>query len=317
MAAKCNLIVDSCCDFTAAQVKEAGLVCLPFTYTEANKPDGGFHGDDDLFQSRSVHEFYETIRKGAAPLTSQPSQAVYERAFRDALKSGIPTVCLCLSTGISGAYNGASIALDRIKEEKGEDKLPIYVVDSLQGSTTLNLLLHETIHQRDRGLSAEELVAWIQDARYKTHTIFQVDNLDTLHHGGRVPKSVAVVAGLLEAKPLLTWKLDGSLTFLGVARGRKKALRRMCSYYVDNHRDNVYGHVVAIGDADCPEIAEELADRLRKFDPELRVLRSTIGPTIGCHVGPGMFSCCFWGEDRREGRYSDLGNHKVKGIRQQ
>ncbi len=317
MASKCNLIVDSCCDFTAAQVEKAGLVCLPFTYTEANKPDGGFHGEDDLFQSRGVHEFYEAIQKGAAPLTSQPSQAVYEKAFRDALDSGIPTVCLCLSTGISGAYNGACIALDRLKEETGDRDLPIYVVDSLQGSTTLNLLLHETIHQRDKGLTAPELVAWIEDARYKTHTIFQVDNLDTLHHGGRVPKSIAVVAGLLDAKPLLTWKVDGSLTFLGVARGKKKALRRMQSYYTDNHRDSVHGHVVAIGDADCPEIADELADRLRKIDPDLQVFRSTIGPTIGCHVGPGMFSCCFWGEDRRTDRYSRVGSEKVRGIRQQ
>ena len=44
----------------------------------------------------------------------------------------------------------------------------------------------------------------------------------------------------------------------------------------------------------------------RKF-PGLTVLRSTIGPTIGCHVGPGMMSCVFWGADRRTG--------KAKGAR--
>jgi|GEM_PF-4704086 len=36
MASKCNLIVDSCCDFTAAQVEKAGLVCLPISQTEAS-----------------------------------------------------------------------------------------------------------------------------------------------------------------------------------------------------------------------------------------------------------------------------------------
>ena len=28
-------------------------------------------------------------------------------------------------------------------------------------------------------------------------------------------------------------------------------------------------------------------------------LETNIGPTIGCHVGPGMVPVSFWGEDRR------------------
>ena len=50
------------------------------------------------------------------------------------------------------------------------------------------------------------------------------------------------------------------------------------------------------------------------IDDSVRVLPSTIGPTIGCHVGPGMLSCCFWGSDRRERKNALTG--KVKGVRQ-
>ena len=34
----------------------------------------------------------------------------------------------------------------------------------------------------------------------------------------------------LDAKPLLSWKLDGGLTIIGVTRGRKKAMRKMVDY---------------------------------------------------------------------------------------
>ncbi len=316
MAISCNIITDSPCDFMKAQIDAANITCLPFTYTEAGKPNGGFHGEDDLFQSITSHDFYEMIRRGAAPMTSQPSQAVYEKAFRNALATGMPTVCICLSSGLSGAYNGACMALTRLQEEMGREDLPIYIVDSHIGSTTQNLYVEEAIRQRDAGLSAEELVAWCEKATYLTHTIFMVDNLDTLHRGGRIPKAASVAANLLDAKPLLTWKIDGSLTFLGVSRGRKKAIKKMAEYYRKNHDDEVFGPVVAIGDADCPADGDALARRLRKEFPDLRVLRSTIGPTIGCHVGPGMLSCCFWGEDRRGARYEQVGHERVKGIQQ-
>ena len=59
MSVKCNIMCDSTCDFTAEQAAERNVTILPFHYVEADKPNGGLHGDDDLFQSRSAHEFYD------------------------------------------------------------------------------------------------------------------------------------------------------------------------------------------------------------------------------------------------------------------
>ena len=135
-----------------------------------------------------------------------------------------------------------------------------------------------------------------------------VDNLDALHRGGRIPKSVAVVGGLLDVKPLLTFNLDGSLAIMGMARGRRKAMRKMAEFYEDFHDSSYLGHVVAIGDADCVADGDSLARMLKPSEHALKVYRSTIGPTIGCHVGPGMYSCCFWGADRRDDKYNDAKN---------
>ena len=192
MKAKFNLMTDSTCDFSIQDIERSGLTFLPFPSTEAGKPDGGLSGLDDLFQSMSAHDFYERIRWGATPKTSQPSQLVYEEAFRKAAELDVPTVLMTISSGISGGYNGACTALDRVQEELGRE-LPIYIVDTLLASTSFYLLLEEGVRQRDRGLTVQEFVRWAEDARYHVWTIFMVDNLDTLHRGGRIPKSVALV----------------------------------------------------------------------------------------------------------------------------
>lgn len=310
MAAVCQIMCDSTCDFTAEQARELNVRILPFHYVEANKPDGGLSGDDNLFQTRTAHEFYDAIRKGACPMTSQPSQLSYDEAFRSAYESGIPTVLFCIDSGLSGAYQGALASLSRLKEEVGND-IPLYVVDTLVTSTALTLLLEEACHQRDAGLTAEQLVAWAEEERYHVHTLFMVENLDSLHRGGRLPKSVAVIGDALDVKALLHFNLDGTLGIRGIARGRKKGLRKMIDFFEKTRELEPYGHVVAIGDADAPDEGYQLASTLRDLDPDLRVLRPTIGPTIGSHVGPGMLSICFWGADRRGEKQVT----KVKGVR--
>ena len=103
-----------------------------------------------------------------------------------------------------------------------------------------------------------------------------------------------------------------TLGIRAVARGRKKGMRKLADYFQKNRELEPYGHVAAVGDADAAEDGFSVASELKRVDPELRVLRPTIGPTIGSHVGPGMVSCCFWGNDRRK----DKQVTKVRGVRE-
>ena len=300
MSVKCNIMCDSTCDFTAEQAKERGVTILPFHYVEAGKPDGGLCGDDDLFQSRSAHEFYDAIRHGATPMTSQPSQLEYDEAFQAAYESGVPTVLFCISSGISGGYNGAVASLDRLKDAHPGEDIRIYVVDTLIASTALTLLLNEACNKRDAGMSAEDIVAWAEEARFRVHILFMVENLDALHRGGRVPKGVAVVGDALGVKPLLHFNVDGTLGVCGAARGRKKGLRKLVEHYKKTSELGDEANVVAVGDADVAQDGFNVAAELHAYDETLEVLRPTIGPTIGAHVGPGMVSVVFWGKDRRK-----------------
>lgn len=126
-----------------------------------------------------------------------------------------------------------------------------------------------------------------------------VDDLKALARGGRIPSGVAVVGTKLDIKPMLTVSLDGKLELNGIAHGRKKGIRRMAENYLSLHDPQVA--VCSIGNADCYEDVEKLEKAINKHsETPAFFLESSCGPTIGCHVGPGFLSCCFWGADRRK-----------------
>ena len=292
MPAQCNLIIDSCCDLPLDMVQREGVDLLNFNYIMSD----GNH-EDDFYQSVTPHEFYEKIRQGETPSTSQASPAAIEAAFRRAAEAGTPTVYLCFSSGLSSNYSTAAALHAQIKEKFPE--APLYVVDLLVGSTPEGLLVLEALRQRDAGLSAEEMVEWAQQARYFVQTAFMVDDLDALHRGGRIPASVAAAGSALNVKPLLTFDITGHLALTGAARGRKKGLKQMASFFEKEHDAQGGSPVVLIGNADCPKDAEALQELLAKQDESITVIHHNIGATIGSHVGPGMVSISFWGSDRR------------------
>lgn len=306
MSVNCNLIIDSCCDLPLEMVQVEGVDLLNYNYIldRVTYPD-------DFFQSTTPHEFYQNMREGASPSTSQITMADLTDAFTRACESGVPTVYLSMSSGISNNYNTACMIADQVKA--GYPDAELYVVDTLLGCTPEGILVLEAIRQRSLGLTAQEMVRWAEEARYYVNTLFMVDDLDALHRGGRLPKSVAVAGNALNVKPLLNFDVNGELGMSGVARGRKKGLKAIAAFFADN-RDQKSAGVVLVGHADCPKDAEKLADEISKAAPTTNVVVHNIGMTIGSHVGADMVSCSFWGVDRRENlSLADRIARKVKG----
>lgn len=290
---ECKLIIDSCCDVPADIINSADVRLLNFTY----ELDGGTF-KDDLFQSLDAPQFYDAMRHGGEPTTSQLSMQSLLELFEEAAKEGTPTVYLSFSSGLSGSFDVAMLVKDQIKERYPDFEL--YVVDTKLASIAEGLLVFEAIKQFERGLSAKELAQWAEEARYFVDCEFMVDDLNALRRGGRIPASVAVAGAALDVKPLLTIDVDGKLSLIGVARGRKKGIKQLIDYYEKNVSKEGVSNVVFIGDSDCPKDLQRLHDGLQKSDGSIMIIESSIGPVIGSHVGPGMLAVTFWGKDKRE-----------------
>lgn len=308
MEYKCNLIIDSCCDLPFEVVDREGVELINFPYIMSD----GEHVDD-LYQTTSAHDFFEAMRQGEEPSTAQLTVSIIKEAFERALKSGVPTVFLSFSSGLSGSYDVAAMVREGLVESYPDAEL--YVVDTRLASVAEGLLVYEAIRQREKGLSAQELVRWAEEARYFVLGEFMVEDLESLRRGGRIPASVAYAGAKLDVKPLLTFDLDGKLVLDGVARGRKKGVKQLADRYAKKAISAGSEQCVVVAHADCPKDAERLKEQLEKIDDSILFLESNIGPVIGSHVGPGMIAVVFWSHDRREDiSVADKIAHKVKGT---
>ena len=100
---------------------------------------------------------------------------------------------------------------------------------------------------------------------------------------------------------------------VGMARGRKKGMKKFIEIYQRDHVSAGYQNMIALGNADCVDDMRRLREMLTKEDDSLLFVETSIGPTIGCHVGPGMMSCVFWGDDRRKN--APVADRIANGVR--
>ena len=270
-----------------------GVEVLGFPYLM----DGVEH-TDDMFKSISAREFYGAMRKGAECSTAQIPVPVFADAFTRAAESGVPTVYLSFTSGLSGSTDTAMLVCDQVKSEHPDAEL--YVVDTKLASIAEGLLVFEALRQRARGLTATELVAWAEEARFFVNEQFTLDELEWLRRGGRIPSTVAFAGSKLDVKPMMDITLEGKLSLAGVARGRKKGIRQLAEYYRRNAAELGAGTHIVIGHADCPKDVERLENELYKVDDTVLFLETSIGPVIGSHVGPGMLAISFMGKDARD-----------------
>jgi DegV family protein with EDD domain len=285
------VIIDSCCDLPLDFVESLDVEVLNFTFVM----DDGEHLDD-LCKSMSSHEFYERLRKGEDSKTTQVPLGLIADMFEKAVLEGVPTVFLCFSSTLSGTYDSAQLVLGEIKEKYPDAEL--YVVDTKLASAAEGLLVIEAMRQCDRGLSAKELAAWAEEARWYVHGYFTLADMETLRRGGRIPDMAAFAGAKLDLKPILTFDLDGRLSFFGAARGRKKSIRQLLSIYTDRARQDP-SNIVLVTSADAPKEQRELAEEILNMPTHSAVWTTSIGPVIGSHVGADMLALVFWGPDRR------------------
>lgn len=289
----CRLIVDSCCDLPFELVDKEGIDLLKFPYV----CNGGTF-EDDLFVSRTPEDFYNGMRNGDEPTTAQLTIPMLQEMFERAAQDGTPTVYLSFTSGLSGSYDVAMIVRDIVLAEHPDFEL--YVVDTLLPSVAEGMLVMEAINQWEKGMTAAELVAWAEEARFFVDEIFMVEDLNALRRGGRIPSTVAVAGSALDVKPLLTVDAEGKLAMTGIARGRKKGIKQMVEYFLKNAADPETAQLVVVAQADCPKDVQRMKDALLKVNPNLLFLDANIGPVIGSHVGPEMIAIGFWGNDQRK-----------------
>ena len=285
-----KIITDSSCDLTREYIdnNNIGLLSLVLNLN-------GEVIKDDLGKTLSYKDFYEQMKEGDTPSTSQVNAHEFEEEFIKHVKNGDSIICITISSALSGTFNSANIARNNILEEYPDAN--ILLVDSLSVASGQGLLVVKACEMRDRGANTEEIVAWLEENKKKVVHSFVVDSLSHLKRGGRISGATAAIGGLLNIKPSLYIDNDGKVMQGEKIKGKKKVLRFLVNE-VKEKAVNIDNETLYICHGDCLEDAEILKNMILEEVNFKNVVINYVGNVIGAHAGPGVLAVLFLGENR-------------------
>ena len=228
--------------------------------------------------------FYESLRTSAQlPTTSQPSIGDFLEVYEPLLAEGREVVSVHISAGISGTFEAAGQARERLIEEgKGGERL--HVMDSRSGAGGMGLCVLGACSAARAGEDAAGCVARVEETRDDLKMWFAIDTLEYLRRGGRIGGARAWIGGALKIKPILT--LEEEITPVERVRTRARSLERLRGYARRRHEDGADGWVVQyIQDKETADALIEDCYEIFGCEP---AFISEVGPVLGAHVGPGL-----------------------------
>ena len=285
-----KIITDSACDLTRDYIKKnnIGLLSLILNLN-------GQAIKDDLGETLSYKDFYNKMREGATPTTSQINAHEFEEEFIKYIKNGDSIIYISLSSNLSGTFNSANIAKNNLMDEYPNAN--IYLVDSLSVSVGQGLLVAKACEMRDSGIGAEEIVNWLEENKRKVIHSILIDDLNHLKRGGRISGATAAIGGLLNIKPTLFLDDEGKLIQGEKIKGKKKALRFLVNEVREKAVDTE-NEILYICHGDCLEEAETLRDMILEEVKFKNVIINYVGNVVGAHAGPGVLAAVFLGSNR-------------------
>mgnify|MGYP002543928957 CR=1 FL=1 len=286
-----NFIIttDTTSDLPAAYVEQHQIGMLSLTYTIN---DTTYSWEHPL----PVKEFYDCMRQGSLPTTSQANPeeaaAVFEKIINE---QNADILHIAFSSGLSGSYNSARLAAGELSEKYPDRK--IIVIDSLCASLGEGLLVHKAVTLKEQGHTLEETADWLESNKLHLVHNFTVNDLFHLYRGGRVSKTAAAFGTALNIVPIMHLDYEGHLEVWQKVRGDKQCFKKVLKD-IQELVEDAGNQTLIVSEADAPEKAREYGTALVETCGFRDVFYTHIGPIIGAHTGPGLISIFFVGKER-------------------
>jgi DegV family protein with EDD domain len=226
-------------------------------------------------------QFYHLLAASPVlPTTSQPSPGEFRQVFAELSSAGYQTLCLVISSRLSGTYQSA------IEAQQMLAGVPVVVFDSLSVAAGLALMVLTAAEMAAAGYPMEVILERLEQLRHDVRLYFIVDTLEYLQKGGRIGKAAALLGSLLEIKPILAIQ-DGIVQPLDRARSKPKAFERLLEHFEAGLEPGQTLQCILVH-AQALNEAQQLAAELQRRFHCRRILTTEVGAVVGTHVGPGV-----------------------------
>lgn len=260
----------------AEQMPEIDIHIVRHTITLNGKT---YHSGGDI-QSAELQEML--LKTSSFPITSQPAPGDFVKIYQRLAKTDPDILSIHMSSGLSGTYNAAVLGAQMVPEAR------VKVVDTKTLCAVLGWQVAAAARALKAGQPVEKILAVIERIGAASESIYTIDDLKYLIHGGRIRHMKGLIASMLRLRPLIgVEKVGGTYSQLGTARTFEKALKRLVDLVASKHAPgsalrvqvlHSYNHSAA-------DLLHEMLDKTFRCTWMPQMLMSA---ALSAHTGPTM-----------------------------
>lgn len=265
-----QIITDSSSLYTPSQARGAGFESVPLCVSIGNSHWRDLDVDMD--------DYYEKIRKGLLPTTSQPPLGDVIDVFKAHSSSEI--INISMADGLSGTYQTACSAR-QMQEHK--DRITVFNSRTLCGPHRYMVQVAQKM--KEEGRSSSEILSWLEQAASQTESFLIPQDFSFLKRGGRLTPLAAATGSVLKLKPIMKLTPDGKrLDKFGVKRTMASAAESIIQYLKGKHLGR--NHLLYISHANTLEDALKIKSMFETAFRELEIQILELSAAFVAQGGP-------------------------------
>ena len=247
--------------------------------------------DTETFLEEEIDNatFYKKMDEAKnIPSSSQPSVQNFCNVFENLLEANHKVVAIFISSEMSGTYNTAMMAKNKVLERFPQGIIEI--IDSRSNCMEAGFVALAAAQAAEEGLDLTGVLNAAYRVLDRTRFLFSPHSLDYLKKGGRIGGAEALLGTILQIKPILT-VVNGKTAVFDKVRTKSRAIERMLDVLSQDAQAKGLERVV-VHHINNPAEGEALSQQIReRLNIEAPVY--SIGPVIGVHVGPGTIGVVY------------------------
>ena len=233
-------------------------------------------------------QFYTLLEESdSLPTTSQPSAGDFAQIYRQLASSDPEILSIHMSSGLSGTYHSAVAGAALVPEAK------VTHIDTKTLSGAAGWQVVAAARALKAGWTIDKILAGIKRIGDAADSIYTLNDLKYLIHGGRISHMKGLLASLLNIKPLIgVEKVNGTYVQHGQVRTFKRAIKGLVDLVAKQHAPGSALHSQVLH-AFNPDGAAMLRDQL---DQRFECTWMPMGPmslVLGAHTGPSMVGVAY------------------------
>ncbi len=281
-----QIVTDSGTDISLspAERTELGVHVIPLVVTLDGKT---YRENVDI----EPGAFYDLLAQSPnLPTTSQPAVGDFVELYRTLAKTDPDILSIHLTSGLSGTYASAQTAGQMVPEAN------ITYIDTKTLSAAAGWQVMAAARALKAGWNLDKVLALMQNISDASESIYTLEELKYLIHGGRISHMKGLIASMLNIKPMIgVEKVNGTYEQMGQARTFNRAIQGLVKEMLKKHTAGSALHVQVLHAFNI-----EAANTLRKIiDDTFKCTWLPIGPmslVLGAHTGPSMIGVAYAAE---------------------